>query len=249
MATKFYVDGTPRIFSVVEETEFFRLTVSEPIIEDYHVEDFVDTTVEWLSSNPSKGILIDFTGVKWICDEFVVHLAKYFADLKARGIYVRFVNVNPEIKPYVDISDITVVLPIPSHDKPSLSARAILRDLADELSDSGLMRKHGLSRKGLESMYRKLLARGLITEDMIERRRGPTASTIMVAAREAGSDRKVVIDAGEAVKDILDNMSDKAVMAKYRLSEKGLRSMLNKLYAKGLISSETLRQRMGAEKE
>ena len=61
---------------------FFRLTVSKSSIEDEHVEDFMDTTVEWLSSDPQKGILIDFSGVEWICDEFVSHLATYYADLK-----------------------------------------------------------------------------------------------------------------------------------------------------------------------
>jgi anti-anti-sigma regulatory factor/DNA-binding HxlR family transcriptional regulator len=222
--------------------------VSESAIKEQHVEDFTDTTIEWLSSDPQKGILIDFSGVDWVCDDFIAHLANYYADLKQKGIYVRFVNVRPEIKPYVDISDITVVLPIPEPEKPTLSAKVILRDLANELTDSGLMRKYGLSSKGLASMYKKLLDKGLIDEDMIEQRRGPYTATIVVPVRGfEDQSKKVVVDAGEAVKDVLDNVSNNELMAKYRLSEKGLMSMLKKLYKKGLIGSDVYLERLGSD--
>jgi anti-anti-sigma regulatory factor len=248
MPTKFYVEASDRIFSIKEESDYFRLTVSESEIKEQHVEDFTDTTIEWLSSNPQKGILIDFSGVEWVCDDFIAHLANYYADLKQKGIYVRFVNVRPEIKPYVDISDITVVLPIPEPEKPTLSAKVILRDLANELTDSHLMKKYGLSSKGLASMYRKLLDKGLIDEEMIEQRRGPSTATIVVPVR--GFDdpgRKVVIDAGEAVRDVLNDMSNSKLMAKYRLSEKGLMSMLKKLHKKGLISADMYKKRSGTD--
>ena len=72
MATKYYVKDTREIFSLTEESGFFRLTVGRADIQEKHVEDFLDTTIEWLSTNPKKGILIDFSGVRSVCGDFTV---------------------------------------------------------------------------------------------------------------------------------------------------------------------------------
>ncbi len=108
--------------------------------------------------------------MKSVCADFAVALNKYYEDIKRRGINVRFVNVDPIIEPYVDVTNITVVMTIP--DKPVLSARQLLEDLANNLSDKELMRKHGLSPRGLASMYRKLLRKGLISRRALARRMG-----------------------------------------------------------------------------
>ena len=158
-------------FSVVEESGFFRLTTTRSDIGPHQVEDFLDTTVEWLSGNPEKGILLDFKGVKTVSDEFVAHLLRYYEEIKARGLYVRFVNVDPSIEQYVETSNITVVISpdmLPS-EKPTLSAKEILKDLAKNTSDAELMQKHGLSHKGLKSLYTKLLKKGLISRQASRR--------------------------------------------------------------------------------
>ncbi len=244
---KFYVNEGPASFSVVEEEEVFRMVIRGSEIDEDDVEDFLDTTVEWLSTNPEKGILIDFEGVKAVCGNFVVHLTRYYEEIKARGLHVRFVNVDPAIKDYVDGSTITVVLTAPLYDKAVVNAKDILEDLEGELSDRDLMKKYGLSPKGLESMFGKLLASGLITQKTIDRR-GGHAGQVSKSNDEAGL-RRAVVGASSAVKDVHDMMTDHELMKKYRLSRRGLQSMLRKLYRKGLVSKEVLMERRNRGKD
>jgi anti-anti-sigma regulatory factor/uncharacterized protein (DUF433 family) len=246
MAPRFYVDDEFAI-SLVEESDFFRLRIQTPEVEDYHVEEFMDTTVEWLSTNPQKGILIDFEGVTSICADFAAHLARYYEDIKRRGLHVRFVNVDPAIEPYIDVSNITVVLHDVMPPKAVVSARMILEDLAENLSDKELMKKHGLSERGLASMFKKLLHKGLISRSALAERLGVETTEITVGLEGLASG-KAVVNAADVLQDIANNMADAEIMHKYRLSRKGLQSLLRKLYQRGLISKITLQRRRGLSK-
>jgi anti-anti-sigma regulatory factor len=237
---KFLFEDEALIFTLVEEPEFFRMKITRPEIDEDHVEQFMDKTVEWLSTNPEKGILIDFDGVKSVCAEFAVALNRYYEDIKRRGLNVRFVNVDPMIEPYVDVTNITVVMTIP--EKPVLSARQLLEDLTNDLSDKELMRKHGLSSKGLASMYRKLLRKGLISRRALARRMGVETGEVTVALEGIGAS-KVTVDAADVLKDLAAEVSDEILRQKYRLSPRGLQSLLRKLYRKGLISKAALLRR------
>jgi len=243
MAPKFYVDDEFAI-SLVEEPKFFRLRIQTPEIEEYHVEEFMDTTVEWLSTNPQKGILIDFNGVKSVCGDFAVQLARYYADIKKRGLNVRFVNVDPAIEPYIEVSDITVVLNDVTLQKPVVNAREILDDLAKKISDRELMKKHGLSERGLASMFRKLLRKGLISRSALAERLGVETGEVTIGLEGLASG-KPVVNAADVLRDIAENKSDTEIMHKYKLSRKGLQSLLRKLYQRGLISKVTLQRRKG----
>jgi len=243
--TKYYVDE-PTVFSLVEEPEFFRLKVETSAIKDEHVEEFLDTTVEWLSTNPSKGILIDFNGVKSICDDFSFHLSSYYEDIKARGLYVRFVNVAPSIEPAVEVSNITRVINLEDlnlgQGKLSVSAKEFLEDLAEKLSDRQLMKKYRLTMKGLASVYRKLLNRGLITRRFLAQRMGIETSNITVHLAGKGSS-KVRISSAQVVVDLARRLSNDELMNKYRLSPRGFTRLLEKLYDKGLLSRSDLTAR------
>lgn len=243
MAPRFYVDDEFAI-SLVEEPEFFRLRIQTPEVDEYHVEEFMDTTVEWLSTNPQKGILIDFEGVKSICGDFAAHLSRYYEDIKRRGLNVRFVNVDPAIEPYIDVSNITVVLHDMLTPKAVVSARKILEDLAGNLTDRELMKKHGLSERGLASMFRKLLHKGLISRTALAERLGVETTEIAVGLEGLASG-KPVVNAADVLQDIADNMTDGEIMRKYKLSRKGLQSLLKKLYQRGLITKVTLQRRRG----
>jgi anti-anti-sigma regulatory factor len=251
MVNKHYFDEDDSIFVLTEEPDCFRLRVEASEVEPQHVEDFLDTTVEWLSSNPEKGLLIDFKEVRSVCHDFVVHLFKYYGQIKAKGLYVRFVNVAPEVAPYVGVSDITVVLTpdmLPP-EKPHVSAKVILQDLAAGFSDRDLMEKYDLSPRGLRSMFRKLIRKGLITDRTVARRWGIFTSDVVFALDGKGSKKKRVV-ADEVMKDIAANMSGVELMAKYKLSEKGLRSLMKKLYEGGFLAEEEYGNRMlemGAE--
>ncbi len=236
---RFLFDDEEMIFSLTEESEFYRMKADKSEIEQDHVEEFMDKTVEWLSVNPDKGILIDFEGVRSVCPDFTVVLNKYYEDIKARGLHVRFVNVDPVIKPYIDVSNITVVINLP--EKPIVSAKALLRDLSDNLTDSDLMKKYELSRKGLASMFRKILRRGLISRRTLAGRWGIAADDVALALESLSN--KTTIEAKDVLEDLVADMSDADLMDKYKLSKRGLKSLLRKLYKTELISKELFNRR------
>jgi transcription initiation factor IIE alpha subunit len=234
---KYYFDDEETAFSLVEEHSFYRLRVERSAIEEKHVEEFLDRTVEWLSRNPDKGILIDFKGVKSVCNEFAVHLSTYYQHVRDKGLQVRFVNVDPEIEPYIRRANISVVLDVHS-DKAVVSAKELLEDLSNNLSDEELMKKHGLSSQGLASAFRKLLGKGLVTRDSLATRMG--IETCEITVNLNGKVSKIRVNASDVLKDLGDNPSDDELMRKYKLSSRGLRSLMTKLHRKGLISQATL---------
>ena len=56
--------------------------------------------------------------------------------------------------------------------KPKISARQVLSDIHSGMELSKLKRKYGLSDKGAESLFRKLLAKGLVTQGEIPQQLG-----------------------------------------------------------------------------
>ncbi|MEW6348601.1 MAG: STAS domain-containing protein [Thermodesulfobacteriota bacterium] len=263
MCSRYLVDDSSRMCSLLEESGFFRLKLDKPVISEADIEDFLDTTVEWLSGNPSKGILIDFDGVKSVSKLFSVALARHYEDIKRRGLYVRFVNVDPAVEKDIDVSNITVVVDLPidelgeveedletpqAEEKHTVKAREVLIDLANNVSNLDLMKKHNLSAKGLESLYRKLLRSGLITKETLGRRLGIKPAEVPVALSGLPS-RKAKVEAREVLKDLSDGMSDHDLMIKYHLSPKGLRSLMTKLVQSGLLSEGALSGRTPAPEE
>jgi anti-anti-sigma regulatory factor len=234
---KYYLDDDESAFSLVEEGRFYRLRVDRSEIGEQHVEEFLDRTVEWLSRNPKKGILIDFKGVRSVCDEFAFHLAAYFEDARDKGLQVRLVNVDPDVEPSISGVNVSIVLDT-NPDKAVLSAKELMEDLSNNLSDRELMTKHGLSAKGLASMFRKMLRKGLVTRDTLAKRMGIETCEITVALN--GRANKVRVNAASVLKDIDDNASDADLMYKYKLSPRGLQSLFTKLYRRGLISRAVL---------
>ena len=219
---KFLFESEEQIFSLHEESDFFRMKVGKSEVEEDHVEEFMDKTVEWLSTNPEKGILIDLEGVKSVCSDFTVALTRYYEDIKRRGLYVRFVNVDPKIEPYVDVSNITVVMAVP--DKPVISARELLGDLANNLSDKELMKKHDLSQRGLKRLYKKLLGKGLIFRRALARRMGVPTKDLGVVF-ETKNAKKITVDASDVMKNLANEMTDTELMREYKLSPRTAKSL------------------------
>jgi len=238
---KISFESEQQVFSLLEERDFFRMKVRKSEVNEDHVEEFMDKTVEWLSTNPQKGILIDFEGVKSVCSDFTVALTRNYRDIKRRGLNVRFVNVDPKVEPHIDVTIITVLRTIPG--KPAISARQLLGDLAANLSDKELMKKHGLSPRGLDSLFRKLLRKGLIFRRALARRLGAPTKQISVIL-ETKDAKKVTVDAWEVMKNLVNEMTDAELMREYKLSPRGLQSLFRKLYNKGFISKATFLRRM-----
>ncbi len=240
------IDGEEQIFSLTEETDLFRLKIGTTEVKEKHVEEFMDKTVEWLSSNPEKGILIDLEGVKSVCSDFTIALTRYYENVKRHGLYVRFVNVDPDIQPYVDISNITVVMTRPK--RLTISTREVMGDIESNLSDSELMEKHNLSPGGLKKLYKKLLAKGLEFRGVLERRAKGQRTDVNLVLKTKDRNR-VTVNATDVLKSLSNGMTDEQLMSHYKLSRLGLQSLYRKLSNLGLISESTLRRREAASEE
>lgn len=73
---------------------------------------------------------------------------------------------------------------------------------------------------------------------------GGSSGSVSCVERREGTVSKRKIDADVALMDIRAGMTDAELMAKYRLSAKGLQSLFNKLLLAGLIELEELDLRM-----
>lgn len=62
--------------------------------------------------------------------------------------------------------------------KQRVSAREVLEDIKSGMTDARLMQKYGLSERGLESLYRKLIERKIIRPSRIDGR-GPVAALVL----------------------------------------------------------------------
>jgi len=244
MKRYFYADRKPA-FSLLEEPDCFRLKMELPEIEEHHVEEFLDKTVEWLSANSEKGMVIDFAGVTSVCSDFTAHLAKYCDDARTKGLAVTFTNVGDAIKPYIDIPAGTQESEF-GRSVLSISTKEVLEDIERNLPNRDLMHKYGLSLNGLTSLFMKLFNKGLITRQWMERR--STHEAPIEIDLDMEDLRITKIPAADILKDIADDMPDETIMQKYRLSQKGLDSMWMQLSASNLISEETLRQRLQRKK-
>jgi anti-anti-sigma regulatory factor/predicted transcriptional regulator len=219
-------------------------------IRPRHVEDFLDTSVEWLSANPEKGILIDFSGVTEVCDDFVIQLLNYYEEIKQKGLYVRFVNVSPHLKGILSPSNITVVITretLEEQRKPKVNVKELLADLAGPASDGEIIEKHGLNEHSFHKMLEKLLMRGLITRRALALRWGVDTSVITLMPETAGA-KKRKVDAREVLADLSRDLTAEELMGKYRLSRKGFKSMLTKLCKMGLISPEVRDEKLGSDR-
>jgi len=240
------INGEEQIFSLTEETDLFRLKIGTSEVKEKHVEEFMDKTVEWLSTNPEKGILIDLEEVKSVCSEFTIALTRYYENVKRHGLYVRFVNVDPRIQPYVEVSNITVVMTRPT--KLTISARELMGDLKNNLSDKELMKKHNLSPRGLKKLYKKLQAKGLEFRRALERRiRAPRRDLSLVL--ETQDAKRVTVNASDVLKSLSNGMTDGELMSQYKLSARGLQSLYKKLNNLGLISESTLKRQKASSDE
>ncbi|MGO9122757.1 MAG: hypothetical protein ACLQPD_34710 [Desulfomonilaceae bacterium] len=238
------VDGEEQIFSLTEEIDMFRIKFGISEIKEEHVEEFMDKTVEWLSTSPSKGILIDLQGVKSVCPDFTVALTRYYENVKRHGLYVRFVNVDPGIEPYVEVSNITVVMTRP--EKLMISTREFVGDLTNNLSDKELMAKHNLSASGLKKLYKKLLGKGVVSRRALEARIGIQRLSLVLKTNDA---KRVTVNASDVLNSLSNGMTDGELMTKYRLTPRGLQSLYLKLYNEGLISRSTFMRRKASSEQ
>lgn len=101
--------------------------------------------------------------------------------------------------------------------KPKIDAQEAVRDIRSGMDDILLMRKYGLTPKGLGSLLSKLLQAGAIKRS------------------DVGPNFKMEVKAKDVLTDIRAGMSRDKLTKKYRLSLRGLQSLLTKLVRAGAV--------------
>lgn len=118
--------------------------------------------------------------------------------------------------------------------KPKISAKDLVRDIRDRMTDAQLMEKYQLSAKGLQSAFEKLLETNSITRAELEWRPTPYQDTQFIS--------RMIPE--EAVADIRSGMTDFELMEKYNLSPNGLRRAFQSLVDAGLVTQQELADRL-----
>jgi hypothetical protein len=118
--------------------------------------------------------------------------------------------------------------------KPKIDAKQVLEDLKAGFDDTYLMEKYNLSAKGLQSLFQKLVAGGLVDRWLLEGGRLKPGAGTSPGERE--------VSAKEVLKDLRSGMTQDAMMHKYRLSAQGLANLFEQLVEAGLMAESELDQ-------
>lgn len=129
-----------------------------------------------------------------------------------------------------------------SKPKIRVSKQEVTKDIRAGVDDAALMNKYGISARGLQSLFKKLLAAGLIDKSEIDLRIvSPQWSHVVELVSIPGqSPRKTAVNPAEAVRTIRSGLSEATLMEKYKLSARGLESLFSKLAAAGHIKQAEL---------
>ncbi|MBI5249335.1 MAG: PilZ domain-containing protein [Desulfomonile tiedjei] len=148
--------------------------------------------------------------------------------------------------------------------KPVISAKKVLDDISQGLDDADLMRKYNLSAKGLRSLFNKLAAAGLLKQvnarELVEDIRAGTniadilskygltdkaysslidtldRTGLLNGEAQQANHSKNTIRMSNLVDDIRSGMSKPDLLAKYKLSSRGLRWVSMMLVSSGAMS-------------
>lgn len=123
--------------------------------------------------------------------------------------------------------------------KPRIDARQVLEDLRAGFDDTYLMEKYNLSARGLQSLFKKLVAGGLVDRWLLEGGRPQGVGATTPGERQ--------VSAKEVIEDLRSGMSQDAMMHKYRLSARGLSNLFEQLVEAGLMAESELDQGISME--
>lgn len=114
--------------------------------------------------------------------------------------------------------------------KPRIKARDAVRDIRSGMTDSQLMEKHGISAKGLQSLFAKLIDVKAMSQVEMSQRKALYHDTTVIAH----------LNEKDIVADIRSGTSDSKLMEKYALSGDGLRRVLQTLIDASALTPEDL---------
>ena len=132
--------------------------------------------------------------------------------------------------------------------KQKVSAKAVIADLRSGISDADLMHKYGLTSKGLESLFEKLVEKKVLTAAEIADRRSAPSQSVPAERPPAkplplqqGAEPEVDPALAEAVADHVRKGTHKSqLMVEFGLSPSQLQILLETLVRLGYLSEEDL---------
>ena len=129
-----------------------------------------------------------------------------------------------------------------------ISARKILGLINSGMDEAALMGELKLSAKALHSLMDQLVAAGLLKQSEADRRKSLSPGSVVVDLAQAKfpeiKKEKPVISPTDAVQCIRSGMDDSALMKRYGISAKALRSLFRKLVASGFVEQSELDKRL-----
>ena len=129
-----------------------------------------------------------------------------------------------------------------------VSARKVLDLINSGMDEAASIGRLKLSAKGLNSLMDQVVAAGLLKQSEVDHRNSLSPSSVVVDLDLAKfpeiSKEKPVVSATDAAQCIRSGMDDSFLMKRYGISAKGLRSLLRKLVASGVVEQSELDKRM-----
>jgi len=137
--------------------------------------------------------------------------------------------------------------------KVIVEAREALEDIRNGMNDSDLAEKYGLSAIGLQSLFNKLVAAGLVTCAELNSRTHWSQKKVKLdigaenepAAKQVSEPRnaKIKIDPRRVVSDIRYGLGDSELMEKYGLSLGSFQRLVKRLLDEGMLTQAELDHR------
>lgn len=116
------------------------------------------------------------------------------------------------------------------------------------MEESALMQKFNLSAKALHSLLDQLVSVGALEQSEVDQRNSLSPGTVAIDIGELrfpeSPKKRPAISASDAARCIRAGMDDPAMMRKYGISAKALRSLFRKLVAAGVVEQWELDRRM-----
>jgi uncharacterized protein YjbI with pentapeptide repeats/predicted transcriptional regulator len=177
-------------------------------------------------------------------------LQKLFNELESAGILDR-----SELEERLTLSYASVIVDIdhaklepPPPTKLLVNALDARNCIRSGMDDATLMKRYNLSTRGLQSLFKKLLARGAVSHSDLTQRKQTGQDSFVVdegAARPRGLpmaspplDTKAILDS------VRSGMSREALREKYKIFETELESVLARMVQEGLIDQAELNRRL-----
>jgi uncharacterized protein YjbI with pentapeptide repeats len=181
-------------------------------------------------------------------------LQSLFRQLEAAGILKR---AELERRSSLSLSEPSVALDvnraafaITNPKKPVINAAEAVQLIREGMDDAVLMKKYRLSIRGVQSLQKKLLAKGLLREEDIKNRTTPATDLVVVEeecqVRRASADE---IDVSGLMGRVQSGARQKDLMEEYNVSATTLGRALKKLIAQGLLTQTQLESTLPAQPE